>query len=134
MAGKLILGSILLVCGAAAYVLYGAFKNSPNYKDLVTDQMKIEFVSYIHLVKKSDQFTVAEEKGVSYSVDIKKPWSFAIHDKTLIIQAPPLDPVPALDVKNQVELQAKTTIKDFALTWLADKFHTKKDLLVEVRF
>lgn len=134
MAAKLILLSLLLVSAAAAYVLYGAFKNSPNYKDLVTDQMKMEFVSYAQVINKSDQFKVAEENGIAYHLDVKKPWSFALHDKTLMIQAPALEPTPPEELKSQIQLQAKKSIQDFALIWLADKFHTKKDLLVEVRF
>ena len=134
MTGKLVLLSLLLICGAGAYVLYGAFKNSPNFKGLVTDQMKMEFVNYAKLQKKSDQFKAAEVGEVSYYLNLRNTWSFTIHDKTLRIQAPALDPVPPEKLKNQVELQAKNAVEEFALAWLADKFHTKKDFLVEVQF
>ena len=134
MSGKLILISLLLVCGAASYVLYGAFKNSPSYKDLVTDQMKMEFVSYAKLIKQSDRFKVAETNGVVYSLDIKGTWNFVIHDKTLRITVPAIDPVPTAEMKYLVEQQARKSVQEFAITWLADKFHTKKDLLVEVSF
>ncbi len=134
MAGKLILFFLLAMSLATAYVIYGAFKLSPDYKALATEQMGMEFSNYTQVAQKNSIVTVATLNNQNYTIDLKAKWKFIIHDKTLLVQISPLTPMPSEADKASVEQQARTAVEGFLKTWLEDKYHTKKDLLVEVHF
>lgn len=125
---------MLFACVATAVVLKRVFDDSPGFKNVATEQMEMEFASYIDLKNPEKKLPVAMVDGTSYFAESQQDWSFLIHDKTLRIQAPQLTPAPAPAVQAQVYGQAASALTDFAKTWLVDKYHTQKDVLVEVTF
>ena len=135
MSGRLILTIMLIGCLVTAVFLYFGIRDASQYKGLVTDQMEVEFVNYAHLIQKTDRLKVAESNSAQFFVNTQKPWKFIIHQKTLLVTAPPIESEPTNQpVTPEIEASAKKVIQDFLLVWLEDKFHTKKDLLVEVHW
>ncbi len=123
--GKSVILGFAIVCVAMALVLYKTFKESGNYKELVLSQMHKEFLDYTLLKRQgSSLIPVAEIQGKTYSVDLKKDWSFQLHDKLLVVKAPSIEPTPEAAIKAEVEASAQKKLGESLKEWILDKFHT----------
>ncbi len=125
VSGKWVILAFLVICIAMGVVLYKTFKQSGNYKELVLSQMHKEFLDYTLLKRQGNSLIpVAEVQGKTYSVDMKKDWSFQLHDKLLVVKAPPIEPTPEAAVKAEVEASAQKKLGESLKEWILDKFHT----------
>lgn len=125
VSGKWVIFAFFVICVAMGAVLYKTFKESGNYKELVLSQMHKEFLDYTLLKRQGNSLiNVAEVQGKTYSVDMKKDWSFQLHDKLLIVKAPPIEPTPEPSLKAEVEASAQKKLSESLKEWLLDKFHT----------
>jgi len=136
MSGRL----VILIMGAAAIIMsvffYRTLTTSSQHKELATDQMKMEFRDYAATVKKVEKLPVAEQNNTQFYIDMKSDWNFLISDRTLVVTAPELYNEPgAKKTPNAETLEAaRKVVHAFIFDWLVEKFHTQKDIQVEVRF
>lgn len=135
MSGRWILTAMIAGSLIMAGIFYVAIRQAPATRNLVTDQMAMEFKDYAHTIKHADRIKVAESGAQSYFVDTQAPWKFEIHDKVLVVTSP----APESEVKTEAlpadQLPAaRKAVEDFVWTWVEDKFHTRKDLQLEVHF
>lgn len=135
VSGKWIIVAFLAICVGMGVVLYKTFKESGSYKELVLSQMHKEFLDYTLLKRQGHSLIpVAEVQGKTYSVDLRKDWSFQLHDKLLVVNAPPLEPTPDATVKAEVEASAQKKLGASLEEWILDKFHTLEKFNYTLKF
>jgi hypothetical protein len=135
MSGRWILTAMIVGTLVMAGIFYVAIRQAPATRNLVTDQMAMEFRDYSHTIKHADRIKVAEAGTQSYFVNTQAPWKFEIHDKVLVVTAPAPEGEPNHDPLSVDQLPAaRKAVEDFVWTWVEDKFHTRKDLQLEVHF
>lgn len=133
MSGRILTIAFVLSTLVIGYFFYLTLQHSPEYKGLATDQMAVEYSTYTQTFQKVDRLQVGETPAAKFFALLNPPWKFIIHDKTLVATVPPLISEPLGQVPSPEVLEAaKTQIRQSLMTWLEDKYHTKKDLLVEV--
>ncbi len=135
MAGRWILTLMIVFSLGMAGLFYWALTKAPEYKELVVSQMKTEFQDYCRTILKIENLKVAEMGDSSYFVNTQADWKFDLHDKTLVVTSP----TPAADSGSQPlpaeQLEsARKSVETTVWTWLDDKFKSRKDLKLEVRF
>ncbi len=134
MSGRSLILVLVLSTLVMSIFFYQALQKSPQYKDLVTEQMSTEFSTYTQTFSKVDRLPVAQTEGAQFFAPLTPAWKFIIHDKTLVAYVPKLESQPANQpLTPEAALAAKTSIQNSLLKWLEDKYHTKKDLLVDVQ-
>jgi hypothetical protein len=132
MTGKSIIILMAAFVIGASVVVYQAFKASPQFKTLAVDQMKVEFVDYSQTFSKITQLTAVDSKNQTYSVNIDGTWSFLIHNKTLQVTTSALPENLVGQDRELVVSKIKEQAQGLLFSWLKDKYHSQKDLLVEV--
>jgi hypothetical protein len=135
MSGRLVITIMFLACLFMSIFFYRTLKTAPEHKQLATAQMQMEFINYAQEIKKIETLKVGESQSIQYFVSMKGAWNFIIHDKTLLVTAPAIQSEPPSQVvPPEIQAAAKKPIQDLVFVWLEDKYHTRKDLNVEVHF
>lgn len=135
MSGKWILSLMIAGCVAMAALFYFSLKQAPALKSQVGEQMASEFRQYSHEQQK-DQLKVTETNSESYFVDTQAaPWSFDIQDKILVVTAPiPIGAKSHELLTPDALMTAKGPIEELVWSWVDQKFHSRKDLKLEIHF
>lgn len=135
MSGRLVILIMAIAAIITSVIFYQTLKNSPQQKEFATSQIKQEFLDYAINRKQVEKLKVADQDEVSFFVDITADWNFLIHDKTLVVTAPPLrsEPPGRAPAPETVEI-ARKSVHAFLFDWLVEKFKTQKNVLVEIRF
>jgi hypothetical protein len=133
MSGRIVILVLALGAAAMGWFFYRTLQQSPQFKTLATEQMVMEYVTYTKTFQKVERLPVAESEDVKFFAPLNSSWKFELHDKTLVASVPKLESEPPGHTPTPELLDiAKSSIEKSLLIWLEDKYHTKKDLLVEV--
>jgi hypothetical protein len=134
MSGRPVIAVLFLSMVVMGFYFYQTLQKSPGFKDLATEQMASEYSTYTQTFQKIDRLPVGSTESAQFYVPLKPDWKFEIHDKTLVAFPPAIESLPAGQPPTADLLdKAKQAITQSLRTWLEDKYHTKKDLLVDVR-
>jgi hypothetical protein len=134
MSGRPLIALLVIGTAAMGYFFYQTLQKSPQFKSLATEQMASEYSIYTRTFQKIERLPVATANGTQFFVPLKPDWKFEIHDKTLVAYPPHIESLPVGQTPSDEVLEkTKQTIAQSLKTWLEDKYHTKKDILVEVR-
>jgi len=133
MSGRQIIIILVVSTGLMGVFFYRTLQQSPQHKQLATEQMAAEYSTYTQTFQKVDRLTVAETQDAKFYIPLTPVWKFQLHDKTLIAQVPKLtSEPPGLNPAPEIIAVSKKIVQDSLMHWLEDKYHTKKDLKVEV--
>lgn len=132
--GKIILFGFAAFSVLTVIFLKQVFDKAPELKAAAVEQLRTEFLNHTATKHPSENIPVASVGETAYTVSLKNDWKFEIHDKTLVIFPPALNPAPDEADAQAAREKATETISTTAKAWLEEKFHSTKDLLVEVRW
>jgi hypothetical protein len=133
MSGRLLILILAIGTALTGWFFYQTLQQSSQFRHLATDQMAVEYVTYVKTFQKVDRLPVAESGTIQFFAPLATPWKFELHDKTLVAFVPQIESEPAGQTPNAEALaSAQKTIESSLMSWLEDKYHTKKDLHVEV--
>ncbi len=133
MSGRLLILILAIGTALTGWFFYQTLQQSSQFRHLATDQMAVEYVTYVKTFQNVDRLPVAESGTTKFFAPLANPWKFELHDKTLVAFVPKFESEPAGQAPDAEALTlAQKTIESSLMSWLEDKYHTKKDLQVEV--
>jgi hypothetical protein len=128
MSGKNIILLMAVVSAMSGYGMWVFLKDADSTKMMVTAGMEHEFLEYQQVKKQVSDLEIAEQNDVLYTVSYRDPWKFEIHDKTVVVIAPPIRPQPLPELIEP----AKAKIKEAVFVWFEDKYGTREKIAIEV--
>ncbi|MEZ0393105.1 MAG: hypothetical protein ACAH59_12865 [Pseudobdellovibrionaceae bacterium] len=135
MSGRMVIFAMAAFAIVMSVFFYRTLKSSPKFKELAVEQMLMEFKSYTKNAKSADKLPVANDGTAQFFVDLNSDWKFEIQDKTLVVFPPPFisEPPGRSFEMPEAKAAAYKGVHDAVQAWLIDKYHSDKDLLIEVR-
>lgn len=135
MSSRWILSLLIAFSLTMAGMFYVALKKGPGFKSQIASQMQTEFADFALKTKHVERIQVAEVGGQKFSVPVQGAWKFEIRDKVLYVLAPLPESESGQTVLPSEQIPAaKKSIEDFLWNWIDERFHSRKDLQLDVHF